>query len=83
MKPLATIGFMYMPKNNCIAFMNISNGGYGNWKLGMGVQWLIANQFYVGIQTTNAPGYFFKEAREMSASLQLSYLFKTKKKENE
>jgi hypothetical protein len=49
----------------------------------MGVQWLIANQFYVGIQTTNAPGYFFKEAREMSASLQLSYLFKTKKKENE
>ena len=83
MKPLATIGFMYMPKKNCIASMNVSNGGYGNWKLGMGVQWLIANQFYVGIQTTNAPGYFFKEAREMSASLQLSYLFKTKKKDNE
>jgi hypothetical protein len=49
----------------------------------MGVQWLIANQFYFGFQTSNLPGYFFNEAREMSASLQVSYLFKTKKKDNE
>jgi hypothetical protein len=83
MKPLATLGAMYMPKNNCILSMNVSNGAYGNWKLGMGVQWLIANQFYFGFQTSNLPGYFFKEAREMSASLQVSYLFKTKKKDNE
>ena len=83
MKPLATLGIMYMPKKNCIVSMNISNGAYGNWKLGMGVQWLIANQFYFGFQTSNLPGYFFKEAKEMSASLQVSYLFKTKKKDNE
>jgi hypothetical protein len=83
LKPLATVGFMYMPKSNCIASMNISNGAYGNWKLGMGVQWLIANQFYFGFQTSNLPGYFFKEAKEMSASLQVSYLFKTKKNDNE
>ncbi len=79
MKPLATLGIMYMPKSNCIASLNVSNGAYGNWKLGMGVQWLIANQFYFGFQTSNLPGYFFKEAKEISASLQLSYLFKTKK----
>ncbi|MFM1772961.1 MAG: hypothetical protein RLZZ71_2103 [Bacteroidota bacterium] len=83
MKPLATVGFMYMPKNNCVASINISNGGYANWKLGMGVQWLIANQFYLGVQTSNVPGYFFKSAREMQASIQVSYLFKTKKKDNE
>ncbi len=83
MKPLATVGFMYMPKNNCVAYMNVSNGGYANWKLGMGVQWLIANQFYLGVQTSNVPGYFFKSAREMQASIQVSYLFKTKKKDNE
>jgi hypothetical protein len=83
LKPLATVGFMYMPKSNCIASMNISNGAYGNWKLGMGVQWLIANQFYFGFQTSNLPGYFFKEAKEISASLQVSYLFKTKKNDNE
>ena len=83
LKPLATIGFMYMPKSNFIASMNVSNGGYGNWKLGMGVQWLIANQFYLGVQTSNLPGYFFENTREMQASIQLSYLFKTKKKDNE
>jgi hypothetical protein len=83
MKPLATVGFMYMPKKNCVASINISNGGYANWKLGMGVQWLIANQFYLGVQTSNVPGYFFKSAREMQASIQVSYLFKTKKKDNE
>ena len=83
MKPLVSLGIMFVPKGNCIASMNVSNGAYGNWKLGFGVQWLIANQFYFGFQTSNLPGYFFKEAREMSASLQLSYLFKTKKKENE
>ncbi len=83
MKPLATVGFMYMPKNNCVASINISNGGYANWKLGMGVQWLIASQFYLGVQTSNVPGYFFKSAREMQASIQMSYLFKTKKKDNE
>ena len=83
LKPLATVGFMYMPKSNVIASMNVSNGGYGNWKLGMGVQWLIANQFYLGVQTSNLPGYFFKNTREMQASIQLSYLFKTKKIDNE
>ena len=83
LKPLATVGFMYMPKSNFIASMNVSNGGYGNWKLGMGVQWLIANQFYLGVQTSNLPGYFFENTREMQASIQLSYLFKTKKKDNE
>ena len=83
LKPLATLGFMYMPKGNVIASVNVSNGGYANWKLGMGVQWLIANQFYLGVQTSNVLGYFFKSAHEMQASVQLSYLFKTKKKENE
>ncbi|MEN9943789.1 MAG: hypothetical protein RLZZ91_1790 [Bacteroidota bacterium] len=83
LKPLATVGFMYMPKSNFIASMNVSNGGYGNWKLGMGVQMLIANQFHLGVQTSNLPGYFFKNTREMQASIQLSYLFKTKKKDNE
>ena len=83
MKPLVALGIMYMPKKNCIVSMNISNGAYSNWKLGMGLQWLVANQFYFGFQTSNLPGYFFKEAKEMSASLQLSYLFKTKKKDNE
>jgi hypothetical protein len=83
LKPLATVGFMYMPKSNFLASMNLSNGGYGNWKLGLGMQWLIANQIYVGFQTTNLPGYFFKETKEMSASIQVSYLFKTKKKDNE
>ena len=83
LKPLATLGFMYMPKGNVIASVNVSNGGYANWKLGMGVQWLIANQFYLGVQTSNVPGYFLKSAHEMQASVQLSYLFKTKKKENE
>jgi len=83
LKPLATVGIMYMPKNNCIVSMNVSNGAYSNWKFGVGMQWLIANQFYFGFQTSNLPGYFLKEAKEMSASLQLSYLFKTKKKDNE
>jgi hypothetical protein len=83
MRPLASIGFMYMPKNNCVASMNISNGGYGNWKLGIGLQWLIADQIYLGFQTSNIPGYFFQNTRELSASLQLSYLIKTKNKGNE
>ncbi len=83
LKPLATVGCMYLPNKNCIASVNVSNGGYGNWKLGMGVQWLIANQFYLGVQTSNVPGYFFKNTREMQASIQVSYLFKTKKKDNE
>ncbi|MEY3835601.1 MAG: hypothetical protein RI989_1029, partial [Bacteroidota bacterium] len=38
---------------------------------------------YLGVQTSNVPGYFFKSAREMQASIQMSYLFKTKKKDNE
>ena len=63
--------------------MNISNGGYGNWKLGIGLQWLIADQIYLGFQTSNIPGYFFQNTRELSASLQLSYLIKTKNKGNE
>jgi len=83
LKPLATVGIMYMPKKNCIVSMNVSNGAYSNWKLGMGVQWLIADQFYLGVQTSNLPGYFFKNTHEMQASIQLSYLFKTKKKDNE
>lgn len=83
LKPIASVGLMYMPNKDCIASLNVSNGGFGNWKLGMGVQWLIANQFYLGVQTANMPGYFFKNTREMQASIQLSYLFKTKKKENE
>ena len=83
MKPLAMVGIMYMPKSNCIASMNLSNGGYSNWKLGMGLQWIIANQFYLGFQTSNIPGYFFKRTREVQASIQFSYLFKTKKKDNE
>lgn len=83
LKPSATVGFMYMPNRNCVATMNVSNGGYSDWKLGLGLQWLIANQFYLGVQTSNLPGFFFESAKEMQASVQLSYLFKTKKKDNE
>lgn len=83
LKPLANFGFMYMPKNNLLANVNISNGGYGNWKWGIGVQWLIANHFYIGVQTSNLPGYLFKNAREIQGSIQLSYLFKSKTKDNE
>lgn len=83
LKPMASIGMMYMPNKNCLANITVSNGGYSNWKLGVGVQWLIANQFYVGVQSANVPGFFLQSTKDMQASIQLSYLFKTKKKDNE